>query len=87
MLQQGIVYYNQAAQRTQEITEMAEEKFQQVGEKWIEQLEEFLEQASPCFEQAYKLSPRDPFIIKYLQRTYQRLRRPDKVKKNRTSPS
>jgi hypothetical protein len=74
MLQQGSVHYNQAAQSTQEITEMAEEKFQQVGEKWIEQLEEFL-------EQAYKLSPRDPFIIKYLQRIYQRLRRPEKVKK------
>jgi tetratricopeptide (TPR) repeat protein len=81
VLQQGIVHYNQAAQSDQEITEMAEEKFQQGGTKRIEKLENCLEQAKFCFEQANKLSPQDPFILKHLQRIYRHLREPVQLKK------
>ncbi len=81
VLQQGIVHYNQAVQVSQEITKMAEEKFQQVGAKRIKKLENCLEQALPFFEQANKLSPRDPFILKHLQRIYRHLRKPVPLKK------
>jgi tetratricopeptide (TPR) repeat protein len=88
ILQQGIVYYNQAVQDTQEISKMSEEQFQDVGAQRIEKLENYLDQASPYldqaspyFEQASKLSPREPFIIKHLQAIYLWLRKPAQAKK------
>jgi tetratricopeptide (TPR) repeat protein len=79
--QQGIVYYNQAVQATQEITKMSEEQFQEVGVQRIEKLENDLVQALPYFEQASTLSPREPFILKHLQTIYLRLRKPVQAKK------
>ena len=79
--QQGIVYYNQAAQNTREITKMSEEQFQKVGTQRIKKLENYLVQALPYFEQASKLSPREPFILNHLQTIYLRLRKPAQAKK------
>ena len=79
--QQGIVYYNQAVLVTQEITKIPEEDFQKVGVSLIKQLQERLASALTCFEQAQKIAPRDLFILRHLQITYQGLNKPAKAKK------
>ena len=68
--QQGIVHYNQAAQLTQKIKAMPNEDFQKVGAKQCKQLATYLEKALACFEQAYKIDPRDLFTLKQLQSIY-----------------
>ena len=79
--QQGIIYYNQAVQATQKITEMPEEQFQKIGKKQIKKLEDSLGQALSYFEQANKVMPRDALTLKHLKTIYQRLHRPNQVKK------
>lgn len=79
--QQGIVHYNQGVQCTQETTKMSEEEFRQIGAQWIQELENHFDKALPYFEQADKLSPRDPFVLKPLQHIYRFLRRPAQAKK------
>jgi tetratricopeptide (TPR) repeat protein len=79
--QQGIVHYNQGVQCIQETAKMSEEEFQKVGAQWIRELENHFDKALSCFEQADKLSPRDPLILKPLQNIYRCLQRPAQVKK------
>jgi tetratricopeptide (TPR) repeat protein len=79
--QQGIVHYNQGVQCIQETAKMSEEEFRQVGAQWIQELENHFGKALPYLEQADKLSPQDPFVLKPLQNIYRSLRRPAQAKK------
>ncbi len=80
--QQGIIYYNQAARLTQEIKEMPEDKIsQELCKEKMKQMEIALHQSLSYLEQAYKLSSREPFMIKHLYNLYLRLRKPAKADK------
>ncbi len=73
VLQQGIVYYNQAVQVLDKIADMSEEEFQQVGTTFIKTFQEHLKQALPYFEKANAIKARDVFILKHLCEAYLRL--------------
>lgn len=81
--QQGIVYYNQAAQLTKKIQEMPDEEFQEKGRELKKDITRALEQALPCLEQARRLQPRDTLILKHLQTLYIRLQKPAQAAKIR----
>lgn len=80
--QQGILHYNHAAQLTHEIQGIPEdEASQKLCKSKIMQMETLLQQALSYLEQAYKLNPRDPFIIKHLHSLYVHLHRPAQADK------
>jgi len=79
ILQLGKSYYNQAAQLTQQMTDMPEEDFQQHGKEILEKMNENLEVSLNYLQQANKLLPNNLEIMKLMHTLYTRLNKGDQA--------
>lgn len=81
VLQQGIIYYNQAAQIADHIMNIAEDEWQFTSEQNLSHIAQHLRQALLCFEQANRLSPRNAFVLRHLEIIYRYLNQTDQAEK------